>query len=197
LTGFRNQVLKDLKRHAPLQLRIIKILRDELAEDAIVVSGVTNVGYWSSVAFKVLKPRTYITSSHFVTLGFAFPTALGAKIGNPDKQVVALCGDGGFMYSSQEIATAVKEKLSVVAIVFNDKAFGASLSDQMRNYGDKVIGTRVVNPDFPRLAQAFGARGIRISRIDELRIALKSALQRTGPTIIEVPMPTLLPPFQI
>lgn len=195
LRRLRKQVSVDLEKHAPLQLKIIETLRDELAEDAIVVSDINNVAYWAHIAFKVLKPRTYITPSYFGTLGFAFPTALGAKIGNPDRQVVALCGDGGFLYASQELATAVKEKANVVTIVFNDRAYGASLYEQQHVFGGRIIGTRLENPDFVRLAEAFGAAGFVLHGPSELREALRKALKLKVASVIEVPVPTLLPAF--
>jgi acetolactate synthase-1/2/3 large subunit len=196
LNRMRNTAQKESERMAPLQTKIIKTIRKALDEDAIVISDVTNIGHWSSVSFRVLKPRTYVTPSYFGTLGYAFPTALGAKIGNPDKQVVALCGDGGFMFTLQELATAVKEKISVTVIVFNDNAFGASLIEQLYNRRKRVIGTKLRNPDFANLARDFGAKGIRLSGPQHLSTALKESLMhRTGPTVIEVPVPTLRPPF--
>jgi acetolactate synthase-1/2/3 large subunit len=171
------------------------MIRAELAEDAILVPGVTNVAYWGHLAYPVKQPRTYLTSSYFATLGFAFPTALGAKVGNPERQVVALSGDGGFMYALPELATAVQEGLNVVNIVFVDGAFGATLHDQERRFGGRIIGTRLHNPDFARLAEAFGARGIKLSRPEELGGALRAALGENRPTVIEVPLPTLSTPF--
>ena len=182
---------------APLQVEVIETLRRELDDDAIVVAGTTDVAYWSYLAFPVLKPRSYLTSSYFATLGFAFPTAIGAKIGNPNKQVVALCGDGGFMYAIQELATAVQEGVNLVALVFNNSSFGASLADQRTRFEGRVYGTMLHNPDFVRLAESFGARGIGLSGPGELGDALRSALRSDGPIVIEVPMPVLDPPFQI
>ena len=197
ITSIRGVVNQQLSQQAPLQNDIIKAMRKELADDAIVVSGVTNIGYWSHLAFPVRHPRSYLTSSYFATLGFAFPTAIGAKIGNPHRQVVAICGDGGFMYAPQELSTAVQERANVVVLVFNDNAFGASLIDQQNNYQGRVIGTQVHNPSFTQLAELFGAKGIRLEGPDELGDALHRALGMDAPVVIEIPMPTLLPPFQI
>ena len=94
----RDEGYRRFKEMAPAQVGIVQALRRELEDDAIVVSGITTIGYWSNLVFPVLRPRSYLTSSYFATLGFAFPTAIGAKIGSPGRQVVALCGDGGFMY---------------------------------------------------------------------------------------------------
>ena len=197
LADIKQETYRELKELAPLQVGIIETLRRVLEDDAIVVSGTTDVGYWSHLTFPVLKPRSYLTTSYFATLGFAFPTAIGAKMGNPSRQVVAICGDGGFLYSVQELATAVQEGVSLVALVFNNSSFGASLVDQQQRFGGRVYGTRLHNPDFARLAESFGAGGISLSGPDELEGALRSALGQDGPVVIEVPIPVLPAPFRI
>ena len=197
LAAIKQQAYEDVKGMAPLQVEIIEAIRRELDDDAIVVSGITNLGYWSNLAFPVLAPRTYITSGYFATLGFAFPTALGAKVGNPDRQVVCLTGDGGFGYASSELATAVQEGINAVTLVFNNQSLGASYSDQMGRFGGRVIGTRLHNPDYAKLAEAYGAQGVKLSGHEELGNALRSALRAEEPVLIEVPVPNLVPPFQI
>ena len=89
-------------------------------------------------------PRSFITSSYMGTLGYAFPTALGAKVGNPDRPVVAMCGDGGFMYAASELATAVQHDINVVAVVFNNGVFGASNRDQATRFGGRIIDAEVI-----------------------------------------------------
>jgi acetolactate synthase-1/2/3 large subunit len=197
IAAIRQQSYQEIKGMAPLQVRIIETMRRELDDDAIMVSGTTEIGYWSHLAFPVLRPRSYITSGYFATLGYAFPTALGAKVGNPHRQVVATSGDGGFMYAASELATAVQEGINVVTLVFNNGAFGASYSDQERRFGGRIIGTRLHNPDFARLAEAYGAVGVKLSSHEELGDALRSALRARRPVVIEVPIPNLVPPFQI
>ena len=187
----------EIQSMAPLQVEIIKTLRKELDDDAIMVAGTTEIGYWSHLAFPVLSPRSYLTSGYFATLGFAFPTALGAKVGNPNRQVVATSGDGGFGYASSELATAVQEGLNVVTIVFNNESFGASYADQESRFGGRVIGTRIHNPDFAKLAESYGAVGVKVPNHQELGPALRDALKANGPVLIEVPIPNLVPPFQI
>jgi len=111
--------------------------------------------------------------------------------------VVATSGDGGFMYAASELATAVQEGINVVVLVFNNGSFGASYSDQERRFGGRIIGTRLHNPDFARLAEAYGAVGVKLSSHEELGDALRSALRAQRPVVIEVPIPNLAPPFQI
>jgi acetolactate synthase I/II/III large subunit len=185
-----------LRQQAPLQCEIIGQLQQALHDDAIVVSGITNVGYWSHFALRVRRPRTYLGASYFATLGFAFPTALGAKVAAPNRQVISLSGDGGFLYALPELATAVQYGINVVAVVFADGAFGASNNDQRTRYQGRIVGTTLHNPNFVQVAEAFGAKGIR-AEPEHLATALQEAFDAKRPTLIEVPIPTLTPPFQI
>ena len=185
-----------VRQQAPLQCEIIGQLQKVLRDDAVVVSGITNIGYWSHFALRVRRPRTYLTASYFATLGFAFPTALGAKVAAPDRQVISLSGDGGFMYALPELATAVQYGINVVALVFVDGAFGASNNDQRTRYQGRIVGTNVHNPNFVQVAEAFGAKGIK-AEPDRLADALQEAFDADRPTLIEVPVPTMVPPFQI
>ncbi|MYC28523.1 MAG: thiamine pyrophosphate-binding protein [Chloroflexi bacterium] len=196
LNDIRQKTTEDLRALAPIQTELVETIRAELDDDAIMVAGTTEVAYWGHLAFPVLKPRSYLTSSYFATLGYAFPTALGAKVGNPDRQVVATIGDGGFMYANSELSTAVQEGINVVTLVFNNGLLGASRADQMNRYHGRTIGTELHNPDFAQLAQVYGALGIRLEDRRELGPALRDALKADRPAVIEVPMPNLRPPFQ-
>ena len=196
IAGRRAKFLDDLRALAPEQTRIVDAIRAELEDDAIVVSGVTNIGYWSIITMPVDRPRAFLTSSYFGTLGYAFPTALGAKIAHPDRQVVALCGDGGFLYSPQELSTAARFGIDVVAIVFNNRAYGASRWDQMHRFDEHFIGTDLHNPDFMKLADAYGVVGIRCDS-DSIGPALGKALSANAPVLLEVDVPIMMPPFQV
>ncbi len=196
-TAIRRQSDGEIREMAPLQVEIIETIRRELDDDAIMVAGTTDIGYWSHLAYPVLKPRSYLTSSYFATLGYAFPTALGAKVGNPHRQVVATTGDGGFGYASSELATAVQEGINVVTLVFNNELLGASHHDQQQRFGGRVIGTRLHNPDFAQLAEVYGALGIKLDGHEGLGDALHTALRAGRPAVIEVPIPNLAPPFQV
>ena len=167
-----------------------------LPEETVVVSGITNMAYWSYFAYQARRPRTFITSSYFATLGYSFPVSLGAKVGAPDRPVVALTGDGGFMYALPELATAVQYGIAVVVVVFVDNAFGASKNDQRTRYQGRVVGTEIHNPSFAEVANVFGARGVRVEP-ERLDVALQEALDAGKPTVLEVPIPTWVPPFQI
>lgn len=196
IASYRSAADNDLATLAPEQTRIIADIRGALADDDILVGGMTNIGYWSHLAYPARAPRSYVTSSYFGTLGYAYPTALGAKVGQPHKGVVALCGDGGFMYNLQELSTAARYGINVVAVVFNNHAYGASMWDQTHQYGERYIGTDLNNPDFLKLAEAFGVRGMQA---DPARIgdALRDALAAEAPVLLEVELPNMMPPFQI
>ena len=193
----RRQAFRDgIRAITPDQSGMIDALRAELDDDAILVSGITNIGYWSNVLYPAMQPRGFVTSNYFGTLGYAFPTALGAKIAHPDRQVVALCGDGGFMFSPQEFSTAMRYGINVVAIVFNNNAFGASRWDQIHRFDERFIATDLHNPDFVKLAEAFGAVGMRCDPAG-LGATLKQALAANAPVLLEVEVPVMMPPFQI
>lgn len=196
IAGYKRATADSVQELAPHQVGIIRSMRQQLDDDAIVIAGVTNIGYWSNVAYEVRQPRSYVTSGYFGTLGYAFPTALGVKVAAPDKQVVALCGDGGFMYSPQEFSTAVRYGINTVAVVFNNSAFGASRWDQTHRYDGRFIGTDLANPDFMKLADSFGAVGIRTNS-DGFGDALGEALKANAPVLLEVEVPVEMPPFQI
>lgn len=196
LTAMREKHQRWLREKAPLQCEIINSLRKEMSDNAILVAGVTNIGYWCHLAYRAKRPRAYLTSSYFATLGYAFPTALGAKVAAPDKQVVAVVGDGGFMYALAELATAVKYGINLVTVVFTDNAFGSTKSDQRVNFQGRIFGTELNNPDFAGMAELFGAKGLK-AEPEHLGKALAEALEAKKPTVIEVPIPTLIPPFQI
>jgi len=195
IAELRAAIGERIEKAAPVQLSIIRSISGALPDDSIIVPDITNIGYWCDIAYPVTRPRTYIDSSYFATLGFAFPTALGAKVGNPDSVVVALCGDGGFPYAATELATAVQENIDVITVVFTDNAYGTVTGIQQRQFGGRYIGNTLHNPDYVKLAESFGASGIRCSHYDETGDALKSAIAAGRPVVIEVPVPPLDAPW--
>jgi len=178
------------------QMEMIRSMERVLDEDAVVVAGLTNVAYWSFLGYRVTRPRSFMTSSYYATLGYAFPLSLGAKVGAPRRPVIALTGDGGFMYGLPELATAVQHGIAVVVVVFVDNAFGASKDDQRTRYRGRVVGTELHNPNFAEVARVFGAEGVRVEP-ENLGHALENAVEAGKPALIEIPTPTWTPPFQI
>jgi acetolactate synthase-1/2/3 large subunit len=167
---------------------IVKQLREVLPDDGIYVNDMTQISHLSHGAFPVYQPRTYITSSYYGTLGSGFPTAIGAKVACPDRAVISINGDGGFMFNQQELATAVQHNIPVIALVFNDHAYGNSKMDQEKGYNGRIIGTELRNPDFAKLADAYGADGLKLVSPNHVGDAVKAALENNRPTIIEVPV---------
>lgn len=166
----------------------LKIIREELGEDGIFVDELTQVGFAARIVMDVYKPRTYLSTGYQGTLGFGFPTALGAKVAKPNVPVLSIAGDGGFMFAVQELATAVQHKIGLVTIIFNNNQYGNVQQMQKRVYGNRVIATDLVNPDFVKMAESFGAHGCRAESPEQLREALKKGFLSDLPTIIEVPI---------
>jgi acetolactate synthase-1/2/3 large subunit len=190
LIDARSRIQGELRAVGP-QYEMVAALREALPEDGILAAGTTTVGYMCHVAFPTYAPRTYITSSYMGTLGYCFPTALGAKVARPDRPVVSVNGDGGFMFCASELATAVQYGINVVAVVFNDSAYGNTNRDQMDNFGGRIIGTELVNPDFVSFAESFGAVGVRVKTPDALRGAVAEGLTDNRPVVVEMPMERL------
>jgi acetolactate synthase I/II/III large subunit len=178
------------------QCAYLEAIRAELPDDGIYVEDLTQVGYVGRVAFPVYHPRTYIHSGYQGTLGFSFATALGAKVGRPDLPVVSISGDGGFMYNVQELSTAVKHGIDIVAIVFADGAYGNVRRMQKEDYGNRLIGVDLHNPNFPKMAESYGVAGVRTTTPDGLRRELAAALKRRGTTLIEVAVGEMPDPWK-
>ena len=170
------------------QWSYMQAIREAVPDDGVIVQGMNQMGYYSRNYVPMYESRTYLTGSHHGTLGHAYPVGLGAKIARPDAPVVVLEGDGGFLYNSQELATAVQYGLDVVVIVFNDNAYGNPLRSQIEQYDGHVLGTELHNPDFAALARTYGARGFRVAGPEELQKAIGEALAQDAPTLIEVPV---------
>lgn len=171
------------------QAGILRSLRTHLPDDTIVVAGMTQMGYYARSHWPVHHPGAYITSSYSGNLGFEYPTALGAKVGSPDRPVVALVGDGGFMFNAIELTTAAKYGIGAVAVVFNDNAFGNVARDLDEVWGG-TYKTELVNPDFVQLAAACNVKASRVAPPDLGRAVLE-AIERAEPALIEVPVPAM------
>src|ERR1700761_1120898 len=171
------------------QMAYLNILREVLPHDAIVTDELSQVGFASWYGFPIYQPRTFITSGYQGTLGSGFPTALGAKVANPDRPVVAITGDGGFMFAVQELATAVQYGIGVVVLVFNNNAYGNVRRDQRERFDGRVVASDLVNPDFVKLAESFGVAAARVTSPEEFRPALEKALADGGPYLIDIEVP--------
>ncbi len=170
------------------QMAYLDVIRHVLPRDGFFVPELSQMGFTSYFGFPVYEPRTYVTEGYQGTLGFGFQTALGVKVAHPDRSVVCVTGDGGFMFGVQELATAVAYGIALVTIVFNNSAYGNVRRDQIRLYDGRISGADLNNPDFVQLAESFGAIGRRVTNPTELQIALEAAFGETLPTVIEVPL---------
>lgn len=186
VAAVKAEVTATLRRELAPQIAYLEAIRAALPEDGIFVEDLTQVGYVARIAFPVHGPRQFITSGYQGTLGLAWPTALGAKVACPDRAVIAVAGDGGFLFNAQELATAVQYGINAVAVVFNDGAYGNVRRIQREVYGNRVIASDLHNPDFVRLAESFGLHAVRASEPEELGIELERALARDEPALIEV-----------
>ncbi len=168
------------------QVSYLDVIRRVLPRDGILVKDMCQIGYASYFAWPVYEPRTYITSGYQGNLGFAYPTSLGAKVGCPDKPVVAVLGDGGFMFAASELSTAAQHGIGVIAIVFNNRAYGNVARDQITNFAGRTIASDLPGIDYLKLAEANGVKGHRIASPAELEPLLEKAIAEDVPTLIEV-----------
>jgi acetolactate synthase I/II/III large subunit len=180
--------LKEIQKIQP-QMAYLNILREVLPSNAIVTDELSQVGFASWYGFPIYQPRTFISSGYQGTLGSGFPTALGAKVAHPDRPVVAITGDGGFMFGVQELSTAVQFKIGVVVLVFNNNSYGNVRRDQRERFEGRIVASDLVNPDFVKLAESFGVGAARVTSPDNFRPALEKALADGGPYLIDIEVP--------
>jgi acetolactate synthase I/II/III large subunit len=180
--------LQEIQKIQP-QMAYLNILREMLPSNAIVTDELSQVGFASWYGFPVYEPRTFISSGYQGTLGSGFPTALGAKVAHPDRPVVAITGDGGFMFGVQELATAVQFNVGVVVLVFNNNSYGNVRRDQRERFDGRIVASDLVNPDFIKLAESFGVGAARVTSPDHFRPALEKALAHGGPYLIDIEVP--------
>ncbi len=184
-----------LQKIAP-QLAFVDVIRAELPEDGIYVDEVTQVGFAARLAFPAYKPRTFLSPGYQDNLGWGYATALGAQCARPDVPVLSINGDGGFLYTGNELATAMRHRIPLVAVVFADGAFGNVRRIQQEQFGNRVIASDLANPDFVKYAESFGAAGRRARSPAELGAALKASFAAREPTLIEVPVGPLPSPWE-
>lgn len=187
MLALRARMDDEFARLAP-QKAWVDAIRAELPEDGILIEELTQISYASRLLYPVYKPRTYLSTGYQGTLGWGYSTALGAKCAMPDRAVVAVHGDGGFMFNVQEMATAVAHNIGMVALVFNDNAYGNVKRIQQSNYEGRTVVSDLVNPDFVRLAESFGMHAERVTTPEALRPALRAAIKANAPALIEIPV---------
>ena len=196
LTGRQASWRKRMAKLTP-QIEFLEAIRAELPEDGMFVDEVTQIGFAARLLFPVYRPRTFLSPGYQDPLGWGFATALGAAHARPNVPVVAIAGDGGFLFTATELATAMHHNIPLVTIVFNDNAFGNVRRIQRERYGNRLIGSNLTNPDFVAFAKSFGAEAVCTHTPAELRIALRRAIgRRDGPSVIEVPVGAMPSPWE-
>ena len=168
------------------QLSYLDVIREVLPDDGFFVEEICQSGFTARFGFPVYEPRTYVTGGYQENLGYGYGTALGVKVANPDRAVVAITGDGGFLFGAQELATAVQNNIGVVVVVFDNSSFGNVLRDQTSRYQGRLLGSELTNPDFVAMGEAYGVDSAGVNTPDELRDALVNAIDSGGPALITV-----------
>jgi acetolactate synthase-1/2/3 large subunit len=185
-----------LEKLAP-QKAILDAIRAELPEDGIFVDEVTQIGFAARLLLPVHKPRTFLSPGYQDNLGWGYATALGAQDARRDVPVLSINGDGGFMYTANELATAMRHRIPLTAVVFSDGSFGNVRRIQEENYGNRLIASDLANPDFVKFGESFGAAAERVRTPEELRGALRRGFaRRDGPTLIEMPVGPMPSPWE-
>lgn len=192
----RAAVDKELESVAP-QRELLEIIRQEIGEDGVLVSDLTQLYFAAQDVFPVYQPRTYIHPSYQGTLGHATATCLGAQVAAGDRPVVGLAGDGGFMFTMQELATAVQHNIPATFLVMSNGVYENVERILKNDYDNRVICADLNNPDFVKLAESFGMPGRRTSTPDGLRTALKESIAESGPTLIEYEAPQFPSPWPL
>jgi acetolactate synthase I/II/III large subunit len=192
----RDEVISAAKDEAAAAIRSVqpqvdylRAIRDVLPRNGFFVEEISQMGFAAMFGFPVYEPRTLVTSGYQGTLGFGFPTALGVKVAFPGRPVVSVTGDGGFMFAVQELATAVQYGINLVTLVFNNQSYGNVYRDQLQQFGGRLLGSELVNPDFVALAESFGVSASSVSSPEALRPALERGLAADCPVLIEVKVP--------
>lgn len=184
----REKIMEPVDERTAGYVPYLNALRAGMDRDAILVNDMTMMAYEGVRYLPIYEPRTYIFPRGFGTLGSAMPTALGAKIGRPDRQVVSISGDGGFQFTLEELGAAVHHQIPVAIVIFNDGTHTAVKAAQKRTYPGRYIAVDLVNPDYVKIADAYGMEGIRAESPEALTEALVKAKSLDAPVLIDVPI---------
>ena len=163
------------------QIAYLEAIRKALPDDGILVDELTQMGYAARLAYPTYKPRTFLSTGYQGTLGWGYATSLGAKVAKPDTAVVSISGDGGFLFTAMEMATAAQNGIGVVGVVFSDGAYGNVRRIQQQAFNNRTIASDLLNPDFVKLGESFGIASERVQSPDELGAAISRGIARTTP----------------
>jgi acetolactate synthase-1/2/3 large subunit len=185
ISNYKKQAIK--AKQPTLAWQFISAIQKAISKETIVFGDPSWVNGWTVYFLDRYLPNTFHCSRNFCGLGFSFSAALGAKLAFPKRQVLALIGDGGFLFTNGELATAVQYQINTVTIIFNDQGYGSIKRRQIKGFG-RTIGVDLPSPDFVKMAEAFGAIGVRAETPEQLYSLLKQAWEYDSPIIIEVPL---------
>ncbi|MGH8035523.1 MAG: thiamine pyrophosphate-dependent enzyme, partial [Lysobacterales bacterium] len=197
LQRLKDEINVSLRQELAPQMAYLDVIRQALPRDGYFIDEVTQVGFASWAGFPMYEPRHFVSACQQGTLGYGYATALGVAAAHPDKAVVQVSGDGGFMFNVQELSTAVHYQLHLVTIIFNDNKFANVQRQQDEWFDGRRICSDLTNPDFVKMAESFGAAGYRVGSPAELAAVLPRAFAERGPMIIEVTVRERMPsPWQ-
>ena len=179
------------------QISYLEAIRAALPEDGILVDELTQMGYAARLAYPTYKPRTFLSTGYQGTLGWGYATSLGAKVAKPDTPVVSISGDGGFLFTAMEMATAAQNGIGVVAVVFSDGAYGNVKRIQQQAFKGRTIASDLRNPDFVKLGESFGIAAERVKSPAELGAAISRGIAKGGPMLIDCPVGELPDPWPL
>ena len=188
VAGIKATASKKIHETLAPQIAYLEAMRKALPDDGILVDELTQMGYAARFAWPTYKPRTFLSPGYQGTLGWGYATALGAKVARPDAAVLSISGDGGFMFTAMEMATAAQHGIGVVAVVFSDGAFGNVRRIQQQSFNNRTIATELRNPDFVKLAESFGVDAVRVGSPDELATAISRGIAKGAPLLIDCPV---------
>ena len=192
--GWLTQLDEWRSQHPAMEIRnhedilpqyIIRQIHEATKGDTIIVTGVGQAQMWAAQYFYYDKPNSFISSGGLGTMGFELPGAIGAKVGCPQETVWCIAGDGGFQMTVQELATMVQENLDINIAVFNNGWLGMVRQWQELIYNKRYFGTQLYNPDFVKIAEAYGIKGVKVSKKIDVRPAIHKAMEHKGPFLIE------------
>ncbi|MGB5758654.1 MAG: thiamine pyrophosphate-dependent enzyme, partial [Acidimicrobiales bacterium] len=192
----RRRVSDDLAPLVP-QIPYAKALREAMPDDAVLVNELTQVGYMARFTYDVRHPYSYLDPGYQGTLGYGYPTAIGAAVGNPDRPVVSVNGDGGFGYGLAEMATVMNHDIPLVGVVFRDDAYGNVQRMHKQQFDGVHLGTELHNPDMLALAASFGMKGYRATDPEDFRRTLSTAIDAREAALIDVPIGITPDPWSV
>ena len=188
---------KRIREHLAPQVAWLEAIRKALPEDGILVDELTQMGYAARLAWPTYRPRTFLSTGYQGTLGWGYATSLGAKVARPEAPVVSISGDGGFLFTAMEMATAAQHGIGAIAVVFSDGAYGNVRRIQQQSYNNRTIASDLRNPDFVKLADSFGVASERATTPEALGAAIARGIARGGPMLIECPVGELPDPWSL